>query len=194
MNKILIVLLCLGLCGCSANTRNVKGDFALDKTSGNSLVFGKVSLENFKYWNRGFNLYARNLNTGGQFRIVDDKRMNIFASAVAKEKVQDYYFFVNLPSGEYKVFGIYIIGAGGYIQIPVNFDLSFLVEPNSIVYIGTLKLSALSRPNVFTGRIDYQRDILDEGKETSAELRKRYPQITDEVVGKLMKMTEGKAR
>jgi starvation-inducible outer membrane lipoprotein len=56
MKKLLIVFVCLMLTGCAAATCNVKNDFILDSTSGNSLVVGKMSIIDFWYYNNGYRL------------------------------------------------------------------------------------------------------------------------------------------
>jgi len=196
MKKFLLVLLCLSLVGCATNTYSVKKGFVLDSISQESLVIGKMSIIGFWYYNRGCDLYVRSLDTDRRYRIKNRSNLGIYAPERAKGRIQNYYFFVNLPPGEYRVFGIYILGGGGtYYKVPIGSDLKFSVEPRSVVYIGTLKILTSTRPNYWNRTIlDCSVIARDEADEVIEELRIRYPDIKDEVKISLIEFNEEEQR
>lgn len=95
--------------------------------------------------------------------------------------VKPGYFFIELPEGSYRISSIGIPVGSTLAEEETN--LTFEVFPNSIVYMGTLKVVGtnerikLGGVPVIKPGFDYQVEVLDERSEGIYAFHKRYPNI-----------------
>lgn len=188
MKKSSILFVTLFLLGCA--TVQLQTDYKFDKTQNKSVVFGKADFQNLK--DIGTRI------TWAQIILEDvmdkRKRYQFFVGnrgLFAMQRLQPEYFFIELPAGEYK-----IVSIGTYCGIDIDQpvgNIFFSVEPGSVVYTGTLKLTNIKDKTRFGGLplmkfgFTYTAEISDEREKAFKELQKKYPLIKEDIKVSLMK-------
>lgn len=104
--------------------------------------------------------------------------------------VKPGYFFIELPAGLYKISSLSIPVGSTLATEPI--DISFEVVPNTVVYMGTLRVVGTKEkikigglPVIQPG-FEYAAEVLDEREEGVFAFRQRYPNISVEIATQLM--------
>ena len=102
------------------------------------------------------------------------------------------YFFIELPIGHYKMSSVSI--PVGSTLASEDMDIEFEVVPESITYIGTLRMIGtkerirLGGVPVIKPGFEYSVEILDENKEAKEIFHQNYPNVTNNILEELMKI------
>ena len=123
-----------------------------------------------------------------QLHITDESSQGTFPWEM--KMVKPGYFFIELPAGLYKISSISI--PVGSVTSTEESHIHFEVIPDSISYLGTLKLVGLKEkiklggvPVIQPG-FEYSVQIIDEHEEGIAVFQKNYPSIFHDIQVKLM--------
>lgn len=106
--------------------------------------------------------------------------------------VKPGYFFVELPAGRYKISSI-SIPVGSTVATEAM-DVTLEVIPNTICYVGTLKMVGtkekikLGGLPVIKPGFEYTVEVLDEREEGADAFRQNYPDFPHDVSIKLMQV------
>ena len=109
-----------------------------------------------------------------------------------EKTVKPGYFFVELPAGKYKISSVTI--PVGSTMAMEDMDVSLEVLPNTVCYVGTLKMVGtkerikLGGVPVIKPGFEFTVDVLDEREEGAATFRKNYPNYPHSVSIKLMQV------
>ena len=141
-----------------------------------------------------------------ELSIVDDtdpnKKYQLFIGDKARQvafpwisqTVNPGYFFIELPEGGYHIYAISI--PVGRTTADEAMDMTFHVQKNKIIYMGTLHVTGtketikLGGVPVIKPGFEYVADVIDERDEAFPELRERFPRLKGEVVVELMRFKE----
>lgn len=141
-------------------------------------IYVKLTLENKKDAEQKYQLYVG---------VPSDQESSFFDF----KTVGPGYFFIKLPQGTYKISSVSI--PVGSTQATEETSVEFDVLPDTISYIGTLKMTGtkerikLGGVPVIKPGFDYTIDIKDEQKEGEEMFHKNYPEINKEIVIRLMR-------
>lgn len=109
--------------------------------------------------------------------------------------VKPGYFFVELPAGRYKISSVSIpVGSTTAIE---EMDVRLEVLPNTISYVGTLKMVGtkekfkLGGVPVIKPGFEFTVEVLDEREEGAAAFSHHYPNFPHDVSIKLMQVNDG---
>ncbi len=106
--------------------------------------------------------------------------------------VKPGYFFIELPSGAYKISSIAI--PVGSTLAEEDIDVSFEVLPGAVVYMGTLRVVGtgervrLGGVPVIKPGFDFEAAVLDERAEGVYAFHKRYPGVPVKIEIQLMRV------
>lgn len=136
-----------------------------------------------------------------RFTIVDQsdpaKTYQLYIGDKARQKsfpwktqtVKPGYFFIDLPEGDYRITTISIPVGTTLAAEPM--DITFGVEADRIVYLGTLKVVG-TKQRVRLGGVpiikpgfEYQVQMTDDSEEADTELRRRFPELKDKIESRL---------
>jgi hypothetical protein len=104
--------------------------------------------------------------------------------------VKPGYFFIELPSGSYKISSLSIPVGSTLATEPI--DISFEVIPNTVVYMGTLRVVGtkekikLGGLPVIQPGFEYEAEILDEREEGVFAFHQRYPNTSVDIRTQIM--------
>ena len=110
----------------------------------------------------------------------------------SSKTVKPVYFFIELPAGTYRISAIAI--PVGSTLAEEDISISFEVLPNTIIYMGTLKVVGtgervkLGGVPVIKPGFDYEVKILDERAEGIYAFHRRYPNIPVAIETQLMRV------
>lgn len=109
--------------------------------------------------------------------------------------VKPGYFFVELPAGRYKISSVSI--PVGLTMATEEMNVILEVVPNTICYVGTLKMVGtkekikLGGLPVIRPGFEYTIEVLDEREEGKVAFRQNYPNFPHDVSIKLMRVVPG---
>ncbi len=127
-----------------------------------------------------------------------DKQFQLFIAVPANVRndssdvkpVSPGYFFIELPVGKYHIKSVSIpVGATLATE---DIDVSFVVSPDAITYIGTLKIDGtkekikLGGVPVIKPGFEYKLDIMDEQQEALETFHQKYPMVKRDIEVHLM--------
>lgn len=104
--------------------------------------------------------------------------------------VEPHYFFLELPTGRYTITAISI--PVGTTLATERTDISFTVEKETAIYLGTLRVTGTDQKIRFGGvpflrpGFEYKVEILDEKDEAIDKFKAKYPRAQRKVEVKLM--------
>ncbi len=125
-----------------------------------------------------------------QLNIGKNSDQKIFQGDV--KAVKPGYFFVELPAGRYKISSV-SIPVGSTVATEAM-DVTLEVIPNTICYVGTLKMVGtkekikLGGLPVIKPGFEYTVEVLDERAEGADAFRQNYPDFPHDVSIKLMQV------
>lgn len=105
--------------------------------------------------------------------------------------LEPHYFFLDLPVGKYRIIAISIPVGTTLATEPT--DIAFTVEPQSVIYLGTLRVTGTDQKIRFGGvpllrpGFDYKVEILNEIEEAITVFRMKYPSMLRDIQVKLMR-------
>lgn len=189
--NITIIGVCVSILftGCAMTPQKLTRDYKFDKSKETSLVFGKTIF----YLPLGGQTSVRfkNIKTKKRYSIsAQDSAFRGFKRNKNWDNQVKKDFFIELPPGDYRINLLRILG-GDMTVSDVHPEIDFSIPPSSVVYIGTLAYS-------FTQEHDYlwvktgtgHTAILDERHKAIEKLRKKYPNIKEDIVVNLMELPE----
>ena len=174
----------------SPELKNIDEKKLSETSSETGVIFGKTDFEGVleKSYVRLLFENQDNLAQKYQLHIGDKTKQTIFPWSV--ETVKPGYFYIELPSGNYKISSISI--PVGSTMATETSDINVRVVPKAISYIGTLKVDGIKEkirlggvPIIRPG-FEYVLQVIDERTEGMAAFHERYPQIHNEILINLM--------
>lgn len=106
------------------------------------------------------------------------------------KRVEPGYFFIELPSGKYRISSVAI--PYGSTLATEDMNVEFVVEADAITYAGTLQLIGtkerikLGGLPVIKPGFEFEQKVLDEKAEGLAVFNERYPNAADDINVRLM--------
>ena len=103
---------------------------------------------------------------------------------------EPHYFFLELPAGRYRITTISI--PVGTTLATESTDISFTVEKETVIYLGTLRVTGTDQKIRFGGvpllrpGFEYRVEILNEKEEAIRRFKIKYPDIQRDIQVKLM--------
>lgn len=176
----------------SKDLQNVKGEELEEYIKKNGVVFAKTDFSGVLKTTYVKLLFEHQDNSEDVFQIfIGDKSQKPSILHNVKT-VKPGYFFIELPEGEYTISSISI--PVGTTLATEETNVTFSVVPDSIVYIGTLKVVGtkekikLGGVPVIKPGFEYSIEIIDESKEAEGAFRQRYPDVPNDIVVQLMQL------
>ena len=105
--------------------------------------------------------------------------------------VEPHYFFLELPVGKYRITTISI--PVGTTLATESTDISFTVEKETVIYLGTLRVTGTDQKIRFGGvpllrpGFEYKVEILNEKEDAIDKFKTRYPLLQRDIQVKLMR-------
>lgn len=115
----------------------------------------------------------------------------LFGEAQDARPIEPHYFFWELPEGHYRITTISI--PVGTTLAAEKTDISFEVEKDTVIYLGTLRVTGTDQKIRFGGvpllrpGFEYRVEIINENENAIAKFKKQYPGVDRDIQIKLMK-------
>jgi hypothetical protein len=184
LSKLIVVILLIAILGCAAaDVSYNQKDSDITLNPDKSLIIGDIAL-----------------NIRGQWGI--NKRIVILEETATSNKMEFPFpnkgnYYIVLEPGTYNIHEIRVAGSlagamGAFLPancVPTN--LKFTVSPGEIVYLGRINLNYKLNFEVMPygkkyWRTDEKIFITDEYSSAELEFRKKYPQINNPIVKRLL--------
>jgi hypothetical protein len=151
------LLLCLGLVACANKHLKPDGVSASSLTSTNGILVGSFarSRDGPVYYSQTF--YFKNVKTGEVHQIKAQPTFNLYTGKTpddfSTEGSAGAIFAFSIPAGPYAFHNFRLYQANGAFQqnwsSKTDYSIPFEIQPNTVNYVGEIKLDALKGRNFF---------------------------------------------
>lgn len=130
-------------------------------------------------------------NSEKQYELLFGERDENNAPTWDARPIEPHYFFLELPAGRYRITTISI--PVGTTLATESADIAFIVEKETVIYLGTLRVTGTDQKIRFGGvpllrpGFEYKVDILNEKEEAISKFKMKYPDIQRDIQVKLMR-------
>ena len=103
------------------------------------------------------------------------------------------YFYIELPEGDYTITSISIPVGSTTAEEPL--DIRFNVQPNGIVYLGTLRMVGTKEKIKLGGELplikpgfEFEAEVKNEFEEAKQALHERFPNVPKDITPQIMQL------
>ena len=173
----------------------VSGEFSIKTTVKapifDGIIFGKADFRGLlKVEYVKLNIVDED-NPEKQYELLFGERDDNNAPTWDARPIEPHYFFLELLAGRYRITTISI--PVGTTLATESADISFVVEKETVIYLGTLRVTGTDQKIRFGGvpllrpGFGYRVEILDEKEEAIRKFKIKYPDIQRDIQVKLMR-------
>ena len=174
----------------SKQLRNIEDNEMQDYVQKQGVVFGKTDFQGVLKTIYVKLLFEHVTDPDKRFQLYIGDSSSQDESLFDVKTVSPGYFFIELPQGRYKISSVSI--PVGSTLATEDIDVEFDVLPDSITYMGTLKIDGtkerikLGGVPVIKPGFEYTLEILDEQKDGISMFRQKYPTVNKNIEVHLM--------